>query len=376
MGVDNVKIEADKVYLLRVAIDQPRASFDAYVALAREALSKLELSLPEAGTVLLKPNATVLYEPDRRVITHPGFLAGIIDAVVGQGVDAGRVLVADGGTGEQPGTEFTWKNCGYTDMVATRGARHKCLNDEPSRSIEVEGGRVYDRYPVNVDVTDCAFLFNVPLAKCHNLVCTTLSIKNLMGVLDRPERHLCSTQEVDKPFEAVLWRLTETGLSLFEDRFCDKLCDLVTAVRSLGMPRLSVIDGMVGRDGTAFNEGANHPLGWTVIGENEVHVDTVATYLMGLDPVMAPYLRVAAARGLGTNRIADIEVTDLATGESMDATALAAARRVEPMMPLCSYGDRYYDRFSADGTPVPWKLTNVNAQLEKDGNAAIPVDLN
>ena len=371
-----MRIEADKVYLLRVAIDQPRASFDAYAALAKEALSKLELPLPATGTVLLKPNATVLYEPDRRIITHPGFLAGIIDAVVDQGGDAARVLVADGGSGEQPGTEFTWKNCGYTDMVAARGARHKCLNDEPSRSVAVEGGRVYERYPVNADVTDCTFLFNVPVAKCHNLVCTTLSTKNLMGVLAKPERHLCGIQEVDKPHEEGIWRLTETGLSRFEDRFCDKLSDLVTAVRSLGMPRLNIIDGMVGRDGTAFNEGANHPLGWTVIGENEVHVDTVATYLMGLDPVMTPYLRVASARGLGSNQIAEIEVVDLANGESMDAVALEEARRAEPMMPLCSYGDGYYDRFGVDGTPVPWQLKNVNEQLEKDGDPPIRVDLN
>ena len=133
---------------------------------------------------------------------------------------------------------------------------------------------------------------------------------------------------------------------------------------------------MVGRDGTAFNEGANHPLGWTVIGENEVHVDTVATYLMGLDPVMTPYLRVASARGLGSNQIAEIEVVDLANGESMDAVALEEARRAEPMMPLCSYGDGYYDRFGVDGTPVPWQLKNVNEQLEKDGDPPIRVDLN
>ena len=34
---------------------------------------------------------------------------------------------------------------------------------------------LYERYPLYREVTDCAFFFHVPLAKCHNLGCTTLS---------------------------------------------------------------------------------------------------------------------------------------------------------------------------------------------------------
>ena len=141
------------------------------------------------------------------------------------------------------------------------------------------------------------------------------------------------------------------------------------------MPRLSIVDGMIGRDGTAFNEGENHPLGWTVIGNNEVHVDAVATYLMGLDPLMTPYLRVANERGYGSNQIDDIEVIDLATGELMDGTALQQARRGEPLMPIAGYGAGYYNRFGPDGSAVPWRLKDVNEQLKEDGKATIPVDL-
>ena len=370
-----MNIESDKVYLYRVPIDQSTAPFSAYQELASEALSKLAPALPDAGTVLLKPNATVLYEPDRRIITHPGFLAGIIDTLVDQGVNAGRVLVADGGTGENPESEFTWKNAGYADLVASRGTHLKCFNEASGRPIAIEAGRVYQSLPIYEDVIDCAFLFNVPIAKCHNLGCTTLAMKNLMGVVVKPERHLCSIQEIDKPFEETIWRLTETGLSHFENRFYDKLCDLLTAVRSLKMPRLSMVDGMIGRDGTAFNEGDNHPLGWTVIGENEVHVDSVATYLMGLDPTMTPYLRAATERGLGSNQISEIDVVDLASGETMDAAALGQARQPEPLMPIAGYGERYYDRFGPDGAAVPWRLEDVNEQLKRDGKPPIVAEL-
>ena len=158
---------------------------------------------------------------------------------------------------------------------------------------------IYQELPIYRAVTDAAFFFNVPLTKCHNLGCSTLNVKNLMGILGRPERHLCSVQEVDKDLEDELWRLTESGLSLFEGRFYQKPCDTLAAFRSLGVPRLCVVDGLIGRDGTAFNEGDNYPLGICVVGENEVHVDAVATYLMGLDPLVTPYLTFAHARGWG-----------------------------------------------------------------------------
>jgi uncharacterized protein (DUF362 family) len=242
-------------------------------------------------------------------------------------------------------------------------------NSRTSKTVEVPGGVVYEHYPIYSEVAECGFFFNVPLAKCHNLGCTTLAIKNLMGILDRPERHLCAIQEVDKPLEEGIWRLTENGISLFEERFYHKLCDLVAALRSLPIPRLCMVDGLIGRDGTAFNEGENYPLGWTLIGENEVHVDAVATYLMGLDPEVTPYLKFAAERGLGTNRVEDIELVDLADGAVLEKQAL---RSQQVLMPVAGAGGEYYPRFRADGSVVPWRLEDVNKQRQEDGQAPIP----
>ncbi len=263
--------------------------------------------------------------------------------------------------------------CCNADCEGSCVACLKALTGEEASWLEVPGGVVHKKYPVYKEVTDCALFINAPLAKCHNLVCTTLATKNLMGTLDRPERHLCTVQEVDKPFEAELWRLTDSGLSLHEERFCHKLADLVSVLRTLPRPRLNVIDGLIGRDGTAFNEGDNHPLGWTVIGVNEVHVDTVGSYLMGLDPTGLPYLRVASERGLGTNRLDEIEVVDLASGEILDAEALEAYRSPRVLMPICRHADGYYDRLRADGSVVPWRIDAVNKQREIDKLDPVPV---
>jgi len=165
--------------------------------------------------------------------------------------------------------------------------------------------------------------------------------------------------------------LTDSGLSLFEDRFYHKLCDTL-ALRSLEIPRLAVVNGLIGRDGTAFNEGDNYPLGWTLIGENEVHVDTTGTYLMGLDPVQTPYLRFAHERGFGEIDPARIEVVDLATKSTLSGDELAAQVSDHVLMPISRREGGYYDRFRTDGSVVPWRIDDVNAQHTKDGLDTIP----
>ncbi len=369
-----VKIHPEKVYLCRTAMEKDEAPFAAYRELAHAALSAAELELPASGRILLKPNATVLYPPERRIITHPGFLAGMLDALLEKGVPRQRLMVADGQSGEQPDEGHTWEKSGYTAMLAERQIPLKSLNGVETRPVQVPGGVVYETYPIAREVAECAFFFNVPLAKCHNLGCTTLAIKNLMGILTSPVRHLCNIQEVDQPFAQGIWRLTESGLSLFEDRFYHKLCDLTAALRSLKIPRLCVVDGLIGRDGTAFNEGRNYPLGWALMGENEVHVDAVATYLMGLDPEATPYLQFAAARGLGTDRVAQIEVVDLKSGRSLDSRALQALRSPVALMPVSRYSGGYYRRFRRDGSAVPWRIDEVNKQRQADGQEPVPVE--
>ena len=90
-----MRIESDKVYVYRAPVEGSEAPFEAYRELAYEALTRLELDLPDEGEITLKPNATVLFPPEKRIITHPGFLAGLIEALVEKGVPPQRMQVAE-----------------------------------------------------------------------------------------------------------------------------------------------------------------------------------------------------------------------------------------------------------------------------------------
>ncbi len=401
-----MRLDPQRVYLYRVPQDRDVVPPAEYEELAYAALSRLELDLPATGPLAFKPNITIPASPESRIITHPGFVAGLIRRLLELGVAAERLVVMEGLGRRREGQPHgphgphhhhhrhqfhppppqrrrdLWvppgplpEVSGYRDMLARFGLELTNHDESAGVVVPVPGGVVFPQLNLTHQAAQAAFLFNVPVAKCHNLSCTTLCTKNLQGLVLSPQRHMCGVQEEDDqiPGEA-LRRLTDSGLSLHEERFCHKHADLLTAVRQTGVPRLCVIDGMVGRDGTAFNEGRNHPLGWTLIGVNEVHVDAVATYLFGLDPEKTPYLRVAAARGLGTNRVGDLEVVDLATGATLDTAALAAHRHDPPLMPVARHEGGYYARFRADGSVVPWALDHVNRQRQEDGLPLVPAN--
>ena len=368
-----MKFDADKVYVYREEIDGSQASFERYQEIARAALSRLDLDLPSEGTILLKPNITIPADPDSRIITHPGFILGMLEALLDKGVERERLVVAE--SASRRGEEVWARDSGYADALARLGMTLTGMNDEGGVDVEVPGGVIFEKLRLFPEVAECGYFINVPVAKCHNLSGSTLCTKNMQGMVVSPQRHMCSVQEEDKHLPSEeLARITDSGLSLHEDRFCNKHSDMISVRRHTGIPRLCVIDGVVGRDGTGFQHGENRPMGWTVIGENEVCVDAVGTFLMGLDPEETPYLKVANQRGLGTHRIDEIDVVDLATGEALDREALKTYMVDPPLMPVSRCEAGYYARFRSDGSVVPWALDRVNQQRLADGLEPIPFD--
>ena len=365
-----MKFDTQCVYLYHTDVTGSTAPFEHYREFAREALTQLELPLPATGTILLNPNVTITATPDSRIITHPGFIAGLVDALLTQGVSADRILVGEG-CGRDDRADWA-QISGYTEGLQPLGLELVDLDLAGGVSVPIPGGVVFDKLTFARQVTDCAFYLNVPVAKCHNLSLTTLAMKNTQGTVLSPQRHMCHMQAEDQPFADRGHDITERGISLHEERFCHKQSDKTVARLQLGIPQLSIVDGLIGRDGTGFNEGRNRPLGWTLLGASEVLVDVVGTYLMGLDPQATPYLQIAAERGLGTTRIEDIDVVDLSVGDRLNAVSLQRLRSQPPLMPLSRAGGKHIPRFRPDGSLVPWGIDRINQHREEHDLEPLP----
>jgi len=195
---------------------------------------------------------------------------------------------------------------------------------------------------------------NVPTLKTHNLGIVTLCCKGLQGVVATGYRHFCnrisslmdvghgssmSREHLQPDFEdrvkeaycrhveigLPLWdaRPDERGIGRFES-WAQRTVDAVSALFPFEEHvMLNVVEGIIGRNGTAFRHGWDLPVGLVVAGINPVHVDAVAAFLMGHDPKYLPHIVLAEERGLGRSRIEEIEVYVLPERRPVDAGELS-----------------------------------------------------
>jgi len=163
-----------------------------------------------------------------------------------------------------------------------------------------------------------AYFINIPKMRTHNLGITTISIKNLQGiVVPLEERHMCTLfprYEGDRGGNGLQSDVLDS-----HERWAHKICDISLA----RTPDLNIVDALVPRDGTGFRNGNDRPMGIALAGENQTAIDTIGTALMGIDPANVTYIRVAGERGMGPNRVDDIRVLEVVDGTLVERNGIA-----------------------------------------------------
>lgn len=300
-----------------VVPDPPR--WDDYRQAARQAMAAMQVEW-EGKDVVIKPNVTVgerYADPDSGITTHPGFVHGLIDDVLAQGSQPGRVIILEDPRNSDDDEPRHWRGTGYPAVRDRTGAAlHSPTLDSCVRR---RVPHPYCHTELNVSelaVAPDAVLINVPKMKTHNLGITTLCLKNLMGVVHVLDRHFCGQAKREMPeAEAFKGQPKRTWMDRdlheqWQAGLARRLIDLAQVVQ----PRLNVVEGVVAREGTGFNRGRNRTLGLCVAGINMVAVDSVTSYLMGFDPRALVYLRMAADAGLGTNDLTQLRIYQVEEG--------------------------------------------------------------
>ncbi|MBD3184668.1 DUF362 domain-containing protein [Candidatus Poribacteria bacterium] len=261
--------------------------------------------------IVLKPNVTIPAEPDSGIITHPDFIAGMVHYFLDTGIPKENIFVAEGGGSGPPphGMDEHFGQGGYTEMAKKRDISLVNLNGDEKVNVSLPQAEILKNIGIARTVKDKDTTFiNVPKFKTHNLAVTTLSMKNLMGTITPcDERHLCSMPK-------ELWEraneITPNGIEFREEQLCRKLCDLSMA----SIPDFNIIEGIIGRDGTAFRHGKNIQTNVVIAGKNTASVDTIGTYLMGLEPTAIGYLKIAFQRGVGNINIDELDLYEINDG--------------------------------------------------------------
>ncbi len=280
------------VSIVRCA-DYDRARVRAAV---REALRLL----PEAGeivrpgqAVLLKPNLISSSDPPERAVnTHPEFIRAAAEFFIERGA---RVFIGDscgslafGSTGRA--IEVT----GLHAVAAETGAQLLDFDRLPSRPRAVPGARVLHTIELPDVLAEMDLIVTLPKFKTHGLTLMTGAVKNQLGLIPGKGK---KDAHVAAPKPALM---------------AEALVDVQSAV----LPRLAVMDAILGMEGNGPTAGDARAVGLVLASADCVALDAVAADLMGYAPGEVETTSAAAARGLGVCRLEDILIAGCPLAEA------------------------------------------------------------
>jgi uncharacterized protein (DUF362 family) len=249
---------------------------------ALAALGGIERFVKSGDDVIIKPNVCVNYRtPEYAATTNPTVVATLVSLCLGAG--ARRVRVMDT---PFPGitAESAYEVSGIAEAVKAAGGEMEVMSPVKFVKTAIPEGRDLSAWEVYQDVLDTSVLINVPIAKTHNLARLSLGIKNLLGVITKPNQ--------------------------MHSNLGQRAADLASLVR----PTLTVVDAVrIMTEGGPTGGSLNYvQQADTVIASHDfVAADAYAATLFDLTGADIAYVQAAADMGLGTLDLSSIKVEEM-----------------------------------------------------------------
>lgn len=240
------------------------------------------------GKVALKPNLAWKSTPEQGANTHPAIIRAVVEAA--EKAQAKEVLIPENSCESE---RETFPASGVFDAI--RGTKAKLYRPKKTDyvSVDIPKGRICRKAKVTRDLMEADCLVNMPVAKHHGGAMLTISMKNWMGAVDNRTRQS--------------WH--RNGLH-------QCIADFSTYLK----PTLIIIDAtrILLEKGPRGPGRLAHP-NEIVFATDPVAADAYATTLFvkaGLrfrrkplkGPADIPYIREAAALGVGCMDLAKVEI--------------------------------------------------------------------
>ncbi len=249
---------------------------------ALAAVGGMERFVKKGASVIIKPNICVAYNgPEYAATTNPEVVAALVQLALGAGAKQVRVMdYPFGGTAKN-----AYARSGIEAAVKAAGGEMEVMQQIKYRSINIPEGKAIKEWDVYGEILDADVVINVPIIKHHGNTRLTLGMKNLMGVIE--------------------------DRSGFHSRGLDQcIVDLCTAVK----PQLTVVDAIRmlmtnGPTGGSLNDVKQTDT--VIVSADVVAADTYAATLFGRKPDDIGYIRLGAAKGLGTSDLKSVKVEEI-----------------------------------------------------------------
>ena len=266
---------------------------EIYTAIERgiELIGGLAEIVPPGSKVFVKINHLSPPSPaEKGIVTHPVFVEVILDLLkeVCADITVGDDIESDTGDGFQVS--------GIRQMCEKVGVRLTNLK-EAGFTETVCNGHFLEKVYLSTTALDADVIINLPKLKTHSLCVLTGGVKNMYGTIPLGLR---------RKFHADYIRNAD---------FSQVVTDIFSSVR----PQLTIMDGIIAMEGEGPAAGSLKRLGVILISQDAVAVDTVATKIIGLNPLDIYTTRYSNEQGLGIGNLENIELV----GERVDSVTVS-----------------------------------------------------
>jgi uncharacterized protein (DUF362 family) len=217
------------------------------------------------ATVVIKPNlCTAVPEKARSSNTDPELTAAVCEVLLTR---TRRIFIGESDGLRQKALE-AFRASGYVALARRLGVELVNFSEVPWAHVASEPVREIElpRLLLEADV-----LITLPVLKTHALTYFTGALKNQWGCLPQYDRILVH-------------------------KYLDPL---IVSLHRILRPKLSIMDGIIGMEGRGPTNGKPRRIDVILASRDAVALDATAMRLVGLDPMKARHVVLAAAQGLG-----------------------------------------------------------------------------
>lgn len=226
----------------------------------------------KGGQVVLKINLCLLFGSETGATVDPFVVRCFADWLFAKrGV--GEIVIAESDATHMCADiaykALGWDTC-FRDLENVR-----FLNLSRDALIEVDSQRTFiTKMPMSETYMNCDWLVSVAKLKTHTEQIITCTMKNIFGAIPEKVKYV------------------------YHPRLTEAICD----ANSARVPDFGFIDGLIAMENDGPTKGTPRRTDLLLAGNNPVALDHYAATLMGFKPGRVPHLKMALARGIGSDK--------------------------------------------------------------------------
>jgi uncharacterized protein (DUF362 family)/Pyruvate/2-oxoacid:ferredoxin oxidoreductase delta subunit len=243
-------------------------------------LDGFDASAFKGKRVLLKPNLSGYFHPEKGATTHPLFVKVVAELFLSLGCE---VLIGDSSIDVFRDTDKLYAITGMKKVAAKLDVQ--LVNFEKGGA-KILPNSLGGEIAIAKVVKEVDAVVNLPKLKTHALTYISGAIKNLWGCQPGRVKVKAHREYPD-----------------IEDFVC-VIVDVLQAVR----PWYNIMDAIEGMEGDGPTGGRVRPVGLVMASSNALSLDMAASAIMDFVPLTIPLIKEAVKRGLGPRTMEEIDI--------------------------------------------------------------------